>query len=75
MLVDCLVTLRMDQKFMANNGFKLGIANTQQLMMEEKIPRCEVKDFPHITSIIKTLKRLWQVAYDMVYDANTFDFG
>ncbi|KAI9105184.1 hypothetical protein K1719_022713 [Acacia pycnantha] len=44
-------------------------------MMEEKLPRCEIKASPHITSRNKTLKRLWQAAYDKVYGTNTSGFG
>ncbi|KAI9100865.1 hypothetical protein K1719_023989 [Acacia pycnantha] len=44
-------------------------------MMEEKLPGCGIKACPHITSRIKTLKKLWQTAYDMVYGTNTSGFG
>ncbi|KAI9079256.1 hypothetical protein K1719_038741 [Acacia pycnantha] len=74
-LVDCLVTLRLNQKFMADNGFKSGFANALQTMIEAKLPNCGIKACPHITSRLKTLKRLWQVAYDMVYGPNTSGFG
>ncbi|KAI9128553.1 hypothetical protein K1719_000036 [Acacia pycnantha] len=60
---------------MADNGFKSGFANALQLMMEEKLPECGIKACPHITSSIKTLKKLWQMAYDMVYGPNTLGFG
>ncbi|KAI9078320.1 hypothetical protein K1719_039696 [Acacia pycnantha] len=74
-LVDCLVSLKVDHKFIADNGFKSGFANALQSMMEEKLPRCGIKACPHITSRIKTLKKLWQTAYDMVYGTNTSSFG
>ncbi|KAI9113361.1 hypothetical protein K1719_015886 [Acacia pycnantha] len=60
---------------MADNGFKSGFANALQSMMEEKLPGCGIKACPHITSRIKTLKKLWQTAYDMVYGPNTSGFG
>ncbi|KAI9078722.1 hypothetical protein K1719_039309 [Acacia pycnantha] len=60
---------------MADNGFKAGFANALQSMMEQKLPGCGIKATPHITSRIKTLKRLWQMAYDMVYGPNTSGFG
>ncbi|KAI9101427.1 hypothetical protein K1719_023909 [Acacia pycnantha] len=44
-------------------------------MMEEKLLGCRIKACPHITSRIKTLKRLRQTAYDMVYWTNTLGFG
>ncbi|KAI9114192.1 hypothetical protein K1719_014842 [Acacia pycnantha] len=34
-----------------------------------------IKATPHITSRLKTLKRLWQTAYDIVYGPNTSGFG
>ncbi|KAI9126759.1 hypothetical protein K1719_002355 [Acacia pycnantha] len=60
---------------MADNGFKTGFANALQSMMEERLPGCDIKVTPHITSRIKTLKQLWQMAYDMVYVPNTSGFG
>lgn len=74
-LVDCLVALRMEQKFMAENGFKPGYANALQTMIEEKLPGCGIKAHPHIISRIKTMKLLWQIVYDMVYGTNTSGFG
>ncbi|KAI9114907.1 hypothetical protein K1719_013920 [Acacia pycnantha] len=74
-LIDCLLTLKVEQKWMADNGFKAGFANALQSMMEQKLPGCGIKATPHITSRIKTLKRLWQLAYDMVYGPNTSGFG
>ncbi|KAI9107984.1 hypothetical protein K1719_020857 [Acacia pycnantha] len=74
-LVDCLVSLKVDHKFIADNGFKSGFANALQSMMEEKLPGCGIKACPHITSRIKTLKKLWQTAHDMVYGTNTSGFG
>ncbi|KAI9083355.1 hypothetical protein K1719_034721 [Acacia pycnantha] len=44
-------------------------------MMEEKLPGCGIKETPHVTSRLKTLKRLWQAAYDIVYGPNTSGFG
>ncbi|KAI9113870.1 hypothetical protein K1719_015121 [Acacia pycnantha] len=64
-----------DHKFIADNDFKSGFANALQSMMEEKLPGCGIKACPHITSRIKTLKKLWQTAYDMVYGTNTSGFG
>ncbi|KAI9127301.1 hypothetical protein K1719_001860 [Acacia pycnantha] len=74
-LIDCLLTLKVEQKWMADNGFKVGFANALQTMMEQKLPGCGIKATPHITWRIKTLKRLWQMAYDMVYGVNTSGFG
>ncbi|KAI9072778.1 hypothetical protein K1719_045270 [Acacia pycnantha] len=60
---------------MVDNGFKTGFANALQSILEERLPGCGIKATPHITSRIKTLKRLWQMAYDMVYGPNTSGFG
>ncbi|KAI9122775.1 hypothetical protein K1719_005664 [Acacia pycnantha] len=60
---------------MADNGFKSGYANALQTMMEAKLPGCGIKATPHITSRLKTLKRLWQTTYDIIYGPNTSGFG
>ncbi|KAI9097437.1 hypothetical protein K1719_025208 [Acacia pycnantha] len=60
---------------MADNDFKSGFANALQTIMEEKLPGCGIKACPHITLRLKTLKHLWQAAYDMVYGTNTSGFG
>ncbi|KAI9084358.1 hypothetical protein K1719_033700 [Acacia pycnantha] len=60
---------------MADNGFKSGYANALQTMMEAKLPGCGIKATPHITSGLKTLKRLWQTTYDIIYGPNTSGFG
>ncbi|KAI9128790.1 hypothetical protein K1719_000273 [Acacia pycnantha] len=73
-LIDCLLTLKVEQKWMADNDFKAGFANALQSMMEQKLPGYGIKATPHITSRIKTLKHLWQMAYDMVYGPNTSGF-
>ncbi|KAI9082779.1 hypothetical protein K1719_035236 [Acacia pycnantha] len=44
-------------------------------MMEEKLLGCGIKATPHIMSRLKTLKRLWQAVYDIVYGPNTSGFG
>ncbi|KAI9075830.1 hypothetical protein K1719_042197 [Acacia pycnantha] len=46
-----------------------------QTMMEAKLPGCGIKATPHITSRLKTLKRLWQTTYDIIYGPNTSGFG
>ncbi|KAI9071257.1 hypothetical protein K1719_046781 [Acacia pycnantha] len=60
---------------MAYNGFKSRFSNGLHSMMEDKLLGSGIKTSPHITSRIKTLKRLCQVAYDMVYGTNTSGFG
>ncbi|KAI9076335.1 hypothetical protein K1719_041698 [Acacia pycnantha] len=75
LLVECLVQLRTKQRFMVDNGFKLGYANQLEAMMLERQPDSEIKGNPHILSCIKTMKVAWQVVYDMVYGTNTSGFG
>lgn len=75
LLVDCLVTLRTEQKYMAENGFKNGHAQALEAMMEQKAPNCGLKAYPHIVSRIRTLKQSWQTVYDMVFGTNTSGFG
>ncbi|KAI9111764.1 hypothetical protein K1719_017454 [Acacia pycnantha] len=75
LLVECLMQLRIEQRFMADNGFKSGYANRLEAMMLEREPGSEIKGNPHILSRIKTMKVAWQAVYDMVYGANTSGFG
>lgn len=75
LLVQCLVELRTEQKFMADNGFKPGYAKKLEAMMEDRAPGCCIKANPHILSRIKTMKLAWQIVYDMVYGTNTSGFG
>ncbi|KAI9113554.1 hypothetical protein K1719_015481 [Acacia pycnantha] len=60
---------------MADNGFKSGYANALRDHDGGQATGCGIKATPHITSRLKTLKRLWQTAYDIIYGPNTSGFG
>ena len=75
MLVECLVELRTNGKFLTDNGFRPGYLLTLENMMNQKATGCGLKGIPHIQSRIKTLKQSWQTVYDMVYGSNTSGFG
>ena len=75
MLVECLVELRTNGKFLADNGFRPGYLLTLESMMNQKAPGCGLRGIPHIQSRIKTLKQSWQIVYDMLYGSNTSGFG
>ncbi|KAI9118431.1 hypothetical protein K1719_010763 [Acacia pycnantha] len=47
LLVECLMQLRIEQRFMADNGFKSGYANRLEAMMLER-ELFEIKEIPHI---------------------------
>ena len=56
MLVECLVELRTNGKYLVDNSFRLGYLSTLEHMMSQKAPACGLKGIPHIQSRIKTLK-------------------
>ena len=75
MLVECLVKLQTNGKFLADNGFRLGYLFTLENMMNQKASGYGLKGIPYIQSRIKTLKQSWQTVYDTVYGSNTSGFG
>ena len=48
MLVECLVELRTNGKFLVDNGFRPGYLLTLEHMMNQKAPSCGLKGIPHI---------------------------
>ncbi|XAR70579.1 hypothetical protein NMG60_11027480 [Bertholletia excelsa] len=75
LLVMCLLELKIEGTFLAENGFKPRYLNALEAMMEQKAPGCGIKGKPHIQSRLKTMKTDWQTVYDMVYGQNTSGFG
>ncbi|XAR72772.1 hypothetical protein NMG60_11019525 [Bertholletia excelsa] len=71
LLVMCLLELKIEGTFIAENGFKPGYLNALEVMMEQKATRCGIKGKPHLQSRLKTMKTDWQTIYDMVYGQNT----
>ncbi|XP_054817802.1 uncharacterized protein LOC129317512 [Prosopis cineraria] len=75
MLVECLVQLKTDGKFVADAGFSTGYLNRLEEMLEAKAPGCGLLANPHIASRLRTFNKSWQVVYDMVNNKNTSGFG
>ncbi|XP_054791148.1 L10-interacting MYB domain-containing protein-like [Prosopis cineraria] len=75
MLVECLVQLKTDKKFVADTGFSAGYLNRLEEMLEAKALGYGLLANPHIASRLKTFKKSWQVVYNMVNNKNTSGFG
>ncbi|XP_023770066.1 uncharacterized protein LOC111918668 [Lactuca sativa] len=74
-LVEALVYMVNMGGFKADNGFKSGYLQHLETALKEKIPNSGILGKPHIESRIKTMKKDWQVVYDMVNGTNTSGFG
>ncbi|KAA8547082.1 hypothetical protein F0562_003511 [Nyssa sinensis] len=59
----------------ANNSFKPGFYNVVERELNVKLPEVGIKAKPHIESRIKTMKRDFNIVYDMLYGPNTSGFG
>ncbi|KAI4357043.1 hypothetical protein L6164_001018 [Bauhinia variegata] len=74
-LVECLVEMKIANKYVGDNGFKPGFLQHLETMRIEKLHGCGIKGNPHIQSRLKTLKNSWQAVYNMVQGLNTSGFG
>ncbi|KAL0340110.1 UNVERIFIED_CONTAM: hypothetical protein Sradi_4527800 [Sesamum radiatum] len=63
--------------YKAENGFKPGYLNYEEEKMQVSLPNSGSKAKPHIESRIKTLRRDFNIVYDMLNGPNTrgFDFN
>ncbi|KAA8538077.1 hypothetical protein F0562_027685 [Nyssa sinensis] len=59
----------------ADNGFKPGFYHVVERELNVKLPGAGIKAKPHIESRIKTMKRDFNIVYDMLYGPNTSGFG
>ncbi|KAA8549757.1 hypothetical protein F0562_001225 [Nyssa sinensis] len=59
----------------ANNGFKPGFYNVVERELNVKLPGVRIGVKPHIESRIKTMKKDFNIVYDMFYGPNTSGFG
>lgn len=75
LLVESLVELRLKGEFVAKKNFKAGYLQKLEEMLIEKAPGHGIRVVPHILSWMKTLRNNWQDVFDMVYRANTSEFG
>ena len=73
--MECLVELKIKQKFLLDSHFKLGNLQVIEGMMIEWLSRYRLKANPCIQSYIKTMKNTWTVVHDMVFRTNTGGFG
>lgn len=75
LLVESLVELRVEGKFLAERGFKPGYLWRLEEILAAKVPGHGLKAISHILSQLKTLRSSWQAIYDMVYGVNASGFG
>ncbi|KAA8541963.1 hypothetical protein F0562_023115 [Nyssa sinensis] len=59
----------------ADNDFKPEFYNVVERELNVKLPGAGIKAKPHIESRIKTMKRDFNIVYDMLYGPNTSGFG
>ena len=60
--------------FKADNNFKYGYLQNLENALKGKIHSLDILGKPDIESRIKTLKKDWQIVYDMVNGTNTSGF-
>ncbi|KAI4297557.1 hypothetical protein L6164_037442 [Bauhinia variegata] len=73
-LVECLVEMKIANKYVGDNGLKPSFLQYLEMMIIKKLPRCGIKGNPHIQSRLKMLKNSWQVVYDMVQGSHISGF-
>ncbi|KAK5836488.1 hypothetical protein PVK06_012280 [Gossypium arboreum] len=64
-LVASMVNLLNVGTFNADTGFKAGYLNEMEKMLEKFLPHAMLKAKPNLESRIRTLKRDWEIIYDM----------
>ncbi|PWA54606.1 myb/SANT-like domain, Harbinger transposase-derived nuclease domain protein [Artemisia annua] len=58
----------------ADNGFKLGYVTHLETLLKVSLPDSCLLAKPHIESRIKTMKKDWQVVYDMLNSTSGFGY-
>ncbi|XP_076885892.1 uncharacterized protein LOC143535553 [Bidens hawaiensis] len=71
-LVEALINMVNMGGFRSDNGFRSGYLQHLEASLKESLPGSGILGKPHIESRIKTMKRDWQVVYDML---KTSGFG
>ncbi|KAH6827597.1 hypothetical protein C2S53_015282 [Perilla frutescens var. hirtella] len=74
-LVEALLDMVNLGTYKADNGFKPGYLAFIEEKLQVSLPNSGVKAKPHIESRIKTLKRDFNIVYDMLNGSNTSGFG
>ncbi|CAA0810629.1 Unknown protein [Striga hermonthica] len=74
-LVEALLEMVNLGTYKAENGFKPGYLNYVEDKLRVSLPSSGFKAKPHIESRIKTLKKDFNIVYDMLNGPNTSGFG
>lgn len=68
-LVEALANMVNTKGFKSDNGFRSGYLQHLELSLKESLPDSGLLGKPHIESRIKTMKRDWQVVFDMLQNS------
>ncbi|MBA0785587.1 hypothetical protein Gotri_025485 [Gossypium trilobum] len=74
-LVACMVDLHNVGTFNADTRFKVGYLNKLERMLEKGLPHAMLKAKPNLESRIMTLKRDWEIVYNMLSGKDNSGFG
>uniref|UniRef100_A0A5B7BF87 Myb/SANT-like domain-containing protein n=1 Tax=Davidia involucrata TaxID=16924 RepID=A0A5B7BF87_DAVIN len=74
-LVEAMFNVVNTGKHRADNGFKPGFYGAVEKELNVKLPDAGIRAKPHIESRIKTMKKDFNIVYDMIYGPNTSGFG
>ncbi|CAI9277552.1 unnamed protein product [Lactuca saligna] len=74
-LVEAMLNMVNAGGFKADNGFKSGYLQHLGQALKDSLPNAGILAKPHIESRIRTVKKEWQVVYDMIANNNTSGFG
>lgn len=74
-LVEALLDMVNIGAYKADNGFKPGYLTFIEENLQVSLPNSGLKAKPHIESRIKTMKKDFNIVYDMVHGQNTSGFG
>ena len=69
------ITVSTDKRQKPDNGFKPGFYTEVEKKLSVSLPGAGLKAKPHIESRIKTIKKEFNIVYDMLYGPNTSGFG
>ena len=72
--MEALLTMKNTTGYKADNGFKPGYAIHLETLLKESLPDSGLLAKPHIESRIKTMKKDWQVVYDMLNSTSGFGY-
>ncbi|PWA74366.1 myb/SANT-like domain, Harbinger transposase-derived nuclease domain protein [Artemisia annua] len=73
-LIEALLTMKNTSGYKADNGFKPGYVTHLETLLKVSLPDSGLLAKPHIESRIKTMKKDWQVVYDMLNSTSGFGY-